>query len=53
MQHRSLVDCFHGDHGGNGDVCMNEVKIAYRMHKEGKSLEEIRKVIDATYGKGG
>lgn len=51
--HRSLLDCFQSDHGGNCDVCMNEVRIAYRMHREGKSLEQIRQVIDATYGKGG
>ncbi len=51
--HRSLLDCFKSDHGGNCDVCMNEVRIAYRMHKEGKTLQQIRQVIDATYGQGG
>ncbi len=51
--HRSLFDCFKTDHGGNCDVCMNEVRIAYRMHREGKSLQQIRQVIDATYGNGG
>lgn len=51
--HRSLIDCFKSDHGGNCDVCMNEVRIAYRMHQEGKTLQQIRQVIDATYGKGG
>ena len=51
--HYSLLDCFQSDHGGNCDVCMNEVRIAYRMHREGKTLQQIRQVIDATYGKGG
>ncbi len=51
--HRSLLDCFQSDHGGNCDVCMNEVRIAYRMHKEGKTLQQIRQVIDASYGTGG
>ncbi len=53
FNHYSLLTCFESDHGGNCDVCMNEVRIAYRMHKEGKTLEQIRQVIDATYGKGG
>ena len=51
--HRSLLSCFESDHGGNCDVCMNEVRIAYRMHKEGKTLQQIRQVIDAQYGRGG
>lgn len=53
MQHRSLVDCFRSDHAGKCDVCLNEAKIACQMHKEGKSLDEIRKVIHATCGRGG
>jgi hypothetical protein len=51
--HYSLLECFESDHGGNCDVCMNEIRIAYRMHREGKTLEQIRAQIDATYGKGG
>jgi hypothetical protein len=47
--HHSLLDCFHDDHAARCDVCLSEGTMAYRMHKDGKSLEEIRTAIDRLY----
>ncbi len=32
------------------DVCKAQARLAHRMHKSGKSLEAIRKGIDARFG---
>jgi hypothetical protein len=48
--HYSLLDCFRSDHGAACDICLTEAQIAYRMTKEGKSLDEIRAAIDKLYG---
>lgn len=48
--HRSLLSCFESDHGALCDVCLDEVRLAYRMHAEGRSLDDIRSAIDATWG---
>lgn len=48
--HYSLLDCFKSDHGAGCDVCLTEAALAYRLHKEGKSLQEIRKTVDGLYG---
>src|SRR5207253_1626991 len=45
--HRSLLTCFESEHGSNCDTCMGEVRLAYQMHKQGKSIQEIRAAIDA------
>jgi hypothetical protein len=47
----SLLSCFE-DEGmaGHCEVCQNEGRLAYRLHKEGKSLKEIRAAIDAKFG---
>lgn len=50
--HYSLLDCFASDHGAGCDICLTEAQLAYRMTKEGKSLDEIRAAIDALYGSG-
>ena len=47
--HYSLLDCFHDDHAARCDVCLSEADMAYRMHREGKSLDEIRTAIDRLY----
>lgn len=48
--HRSLLSCFESDHGAGCDICMSEAEIAYQMHLEGRSLDEIRAEIDEFYG---
>lgn len=47
--HYSLLDCFHDDHAARCDICLSEGDMAYRMHHEGKSLDEIRTAIDRLY----
>ena len=48
--HRSLLTCFESDHGAACDICLSEAAIAYRMTKEGRSLDEVRNAIDELYG---
>lgn len=48
--HYSLLDCFRDEHGAGCDICLTEAQIAYRMTKEGRSLEEVRGEIDRLYG---
>lgn len=48
--HRSLLTCFHDDHGAGCDVCLGEAALAYSMSREGKSLREIRRAVDDLYG---
>jgi len=48
--HYSLLTCFEDGHGAACRSCREEVTLAYRLAKEGKSLEEIRVAIDAAFG---
>lgn len=48
--HYSLLDCFKSDHGAACDVCLTEAALAYQLHKQGKSLKEIRQAVDDLYG---
>jgi hypothetical protein len=50
--HRSLLSCFESEHGSGCDICMGEARLAHEMHKNGKSLQEIRVAIDAQFGHG-
>jgi hypothetical protein len=50
--HYSLLDCFASEHGAGCDICLTEAQLAYRMTKEGRSLDEIRSAIDDLYGQG-
>ncbi len=45
--HRSLLTCFESDHGANCEVCLREAALAFELHKQGKTLDEIRTQIDA------
>jgi len=47
--HYSLLDCYKDDHAARCDVCLSEADMAHRMHREGKSLDEIRTAIDRLY----
>ena len=48
--HYSLLTCFESDHGAHCDICLGEAELAYKMAKEGKTLEQIRAAIDAKFG---
>jgi hypothetical protein len=49
---RSLLTCYEGDTAMALDciVCRGEARLAYRLHRDGRSLDEIRASIDARYG---
>jgi hypothetical protein len=47
---RSLLSCFEGTMPIGCGICQGEAKMAWRMSREGKSLQEIREAIDNTYG---
>ena len=48
---RSLLSCFEGK-GMARDcyICQGQARLAARLHKEGKSLVDIRTAIDAKFG---
>lgn len=48
--HRSLYQCFQSQHGAGCDICINQAELAYRMNSEGRTLNEIRAAMDATWG---
>lgn len=49
MGHRSLLTCFESDHAAGCDICLSEGDMAYRMTKQGRSLDQIRQAIDQTF----
>ena len=47
----SLLSCYEGEAmARHCQICQGEGRLAYRLNKEGKSLDEIRQAIDARYG---
>lgn len=47
----SLLSCYEGQGmAGHCEVCQGEARLAYRLHKQGKSLNDIRAAIDAKFG---
>jgi hypothetical protein len=50
FKHRSLLSCFQSEHGASCDICQGEATMAAGMHRQGKSLEEIRRAVDARFG---
>ena len=47
----SLLSCYEADGmAAHCQVCQGEGRLAYRLHKQGKSLDEIRAAIDAKFG---
>jgi hypothetical protein len=48
----SLLSCYEGEHAmaRHCVVCQGQGKLAYRLHKSGKTLDEIRAAIDDRYG---
>ena len=48
----SLLSCFEAPDAmaRHCDICQGQARLAYRLHKSGKSLDFIRKGIDARFG---
>ena len=49
--HKSLLSCHVDQHSKYCNICMDEAIMAYRMHKQGKSILEIRKAVDKSYSR--
>jgi len=43
--HRSLLDCFRDLHATSCDICINEARLAGRLHRQGKTDQKIRAAI--------
>lgn len=49
--YRSLLTCYYETGMARGcQICQGEAKLVYRRAKEGQSLAQIRRAIDARYG---
>jgi hypothetical protein len=47
----SLLSCYEGKGMARScGICQGQAKLAGRLHREGKSLDEIRSAIDAKFG---
>ena len=47
----SLLSCYEGDAMARAcPICQGQGRMASRLHKDGKTLDEIRAAIDARYG---
>lgn len=49
--HKSLLTCYVDDHAAYCGVCMDEAFMAYELHKQGKSIAEIRRAVDDRYSR--
>jgi hypothetical protein len=47
--HKSLKTCFTNNHGANCGICIDQALRAYELHKEGKDILTIRKMIDKEF----
>jgi hypothetical protein len=49
---RSLLSCYEGEEAMalECDICRGQARLAYRLRREGQSLDQIRAAIDARYG---
>ena len=47
--HKSLRTCFTDGHGSGCDICMNEARLAKRLHDKGYSILQIRNEIDKEF----
>ena len=47
----SLLSCYEADGmASHCAICQGEGRLAYRLHKQGKTLDQIRAAIDAKFG---
>jgi hypothetical protein len=51
LGHRSLLICFHSQHGAGCDVCIDEAVRAGEMIRDGRSLADIRTAIDVAFAR--
>jgi hypothetical protein len=52
MGNRSLLTCYHeGGMAAGCQICQGEGRLAYRRWKEGQTLDQIRRAIDARFDK--
>ena len=49
MNHRSLLSCFESDQAAGCYACGKEARLVHRLHREGKSLAEIRRAVDREF----
>lgn len=47
--HRSLLTCYESEHAASCDICLTEGTMAAKMHRQGTSLDDIRRAIDAQF----
>ena len=49
---RSQLSCYEGDDAMalQCDICEGQARLAYRLHRKGRPLDQIRAAIDARYG---
>lgn len=50
--HYSLLTCFESDHGAGCGTCLDQAHLAYRMTREGATLDGIRGAVDQQFGPG-
>lgn len=49
--YRSLLTCYYADGMASGcAICQGEARLVHRRWKEGQSLDQIRRAVDARYG---
>jgi hypothetical protein len=49
--HRSLLSCFEDSMALDCEICQGQARLAYRLHRKGRTLDQIRAAIDARYGR--
>lgn len=49
MHHRSLLSCFETEQPSGCGTCIEEMKLAYKLHGEGKTLDRIRRAVDERF----
>ena len=50
FDHRSLLSCFQSEHGASCDICQGEARLAAELYRQGRTLDEIRRAVDARFG---
>ncbi|HEX8693347.1 MAG TPA: PCYCGC motif-containing (lipo)protein [Longimicrobium sp.] len=49
---RSLLDCYKSQMAADCGICQGQATLVLRLHREGKTLEDIRQAVDTAYGGG-
>lgn len=48
--HRSLLSCYEDGMAMDCEICQGQARLAYQLHAQGRTLEQIRSAIDSRYG---